>query len=106
MSFVQAFVGSPLAGALGWTLLHSLWQGALAAALLAALLVATRSARIRYAAACAAMLLMAGAFIITLIRLLPETLPAHHPRALAITASLRIIPGASDPWDDRGLSAL
>ncbi len=46
--------------ALGWTLLHFLWQGALVAAVLAAIdaLAARGRPQIRYLAACAAMLLL------------------------------------------------
>ncbi|MGC2671754.1 MAG: GWxTD domain-containing protein [Candidatus Acidiferrum sp.] len=80
MSLLENFVASPLAAAIGWTLLHSLWEGALLSALLAAVLVATRSPRIRYAVACAAMLLMLGAFSLTLILLLPQG--AHGLQAL------------------------
>ena len=58
MKILESFVASPFAGAIGWTLLHSLWEGARIAALLAAVLLATRSARLRYAAACVAMIAM------------------------------------------------
>ena len=64
---------------LGWMLLHSLWQGALAGALLAVALAALRrhGAVIRYAAACTAMLLMAALPLLTGLRLVldPGTLP-------------------------------
>lgn len=72
MSFLQGWVESPLAGAVGWTLLHSLWEGAIISAALAAALMAMRSPRARYAAACGAMLVMLGAFALTLMRMLPE----------------------------------
>lgn len=72
MSLLGRFVGSPLAVAIGWSLLHSLWEGALVSALLAAVLVGVRSPRARYAAACAAMLLMLGGFSLTLILLVPQ----------------------------------
>jgi hypothetical protein len=60
-----------LTDALGWTLLHFLWQGALIALLFAAADAALCNAlaKARYAAACAAMLLMlvcAGAAFVTL----------------------------------------
>jgi bla regulator protein BlaR1 len=48
-------VHTPLAKALGWTLFHSLWQGALAALILLAVLLVVRSPRARYAWACVAM---------------------------------------------------
>ncbi len=106
MSVLQTFVQSPLAGALGWTLLHSLWQGALASAVLCAVLVATRSPRIRYASAFLAMLLIVGGFGATLVRVMPETLhPPHNAGAASIERSLRTAPDVSGPWSDSGLLA-
>jgi beta-lactamase regulating signal transducer with metallopeptidase domain len=57
--------------ALGWTLLHFLWQGALIAGLLAGALVLLRTSgpRVRYAASCAAMLLMLVCAIATFLDL-------------------------------------
>jgi GWxTD domain-containing protein len=66
MSLLKIFVESPWAVAVGWTLLHSLWQGAIISSALAVVLLATRSPKIRYAAACTAMLAMLAAFSITL----------------------------------------
>lgn len=57
--------------ALGWTLFHFLWEGAAIALLLAMVLAATRSPRVRYTAACAALLAMLAAFGITLAVKLP-----------------------------------
>jgi beta-lactamase regulating signal transducer with metallopeptidase domain len=73
MRILESFVASPFAGAIGWTLLHSLWEGALISALLATVMLATRSARVRYAAACVAMLAMVAAFAVTIHRLIPES---------------------------------
>jgi hypothetical protein len=91
--------------ALGWTLLHSLWEGVIIAAALAAILALVRSPRIRYVAACAGMLAMLAAFAITLIHVLPESngggnalvrtnLPPWRelPGMNARTASFRISP--------------
>lgn len=72
MSLLENWVGTPLAGALGWTVLHSLWEGAILAAALAVVLMATRSPRIRYAAACVAMLAMLAGFGVTFIHELPQ----------------------------------
>src|SRR4051812_17841107 len=54
------FLTAPAAQAIGWALLHLLWQGALVAGILAArlALLRNRSAQARYAAACAALALM------------------------------------------------
>ncbi|HEY0405941.1 MAG TPA: M56 family metallopeptidase, partial [Pyrinomonadaceae bacterium] len=56
----ETILRQPVVQALGWTLLHSLWQGTAAALLLAGLLRLLRrsAATVRYAAACAALLLM------------------------------------------------
>jgi GWxTD domain-containing protein len=59
--------------ALGWTLFHFLWEGAAIALLLAMLLLVSRAARVRYWAACAAMVAMLAAFGITLAMKLPKT---------------------------------
>ena len=80
MMALETWVATPLAGAVGWALLHSLWEGALIAAALAAVLVAARSPRIRYAAACTAMLLMLAGFGVTLVRMLPQN--THAARAV------------------------
>jgi GWxTD domain-containing protein len=80
-------LGCDAAGcALGWTLLHSLWQGAIIAAALAAALGAARSPRIRYAAGCVAMLVMLAGFAITLIREMPESANRSQATAPAFPA--------------------
>jgi GWxTD domain-containing protein len=71
MTILEDFVRTPLAGALGWALFHSLWQGAIAAVVLLAVLRVSRSPRARYAAACAAMLAMFICFAITFSHYLP-----------------------------------
>ncbi len=73
MSVLETWVGTPLAAAFGWTLLHSLWEGAILSAALAAALLVIRSPRTRYAAACLAMLMMLGGFGVTLVRVMPES---------------------------------
>src|SRR5450759_4587716 len=72
MRVLEACVASPLAGAIGWTLLHSLWEGAFIAAALAAVLRAVRSPHARYVAACVALLAILGGFGLTLVRVIPE----------------------------------
>jgi len=58
-------VHSAAASALGWTLAHSLWQGALVAVALAAALCLLRSSRARYFAGCLALLTLLAAFCLT-----------------------------------------
>jgi GWxTD domain-containing protein len=78
MNALQHFVASPLAQAIGWTILHSLWQGALLATLLGLVMLAIPSPRVRYVGACAAMLLMVIAFGATLVYFLPAGTPVSH----------------------------
>jgi len=83
MKLLESWVQNPLAAAVGWTLLHSLWEGALIAALLAAALLMIRSSRARYTAGCVAMLVMVGACGFTLIWVMPEA--ANGMRTIART---------------------
>jgi GWxTD domain-containing protein len=57
----------PLIHAVGWSLLHFLWQGAIVALLLtsALRLLRNRSSHLRYAAACCALVLMAASPLVT-----------------------------------------
>jgi GWxTD domain-containing protein len=72
MTTIAHLVETPLAKALGWTLFHSLWEGALAALVLLAALLVMRSPRARYACACAAMVGVLAAFAITFCVLAPR----------------------------------
>lgn len=65
MTLLHIWVQTPTASALGWTLLHSLWQGAAAALALAVAFCVIRSSRVRYAAACLAMAGMMTGFVVT-----------------------------------------
>ncbi len=60
MNWLTLLFQQPFTVALGWALLHFLWQGALIALLLGFANLCLRRARanLRYAAACTAMLLM------------------------------------------------
>ncbi len=107
MNILEAWVETPLAGAVGWTLLHSLWEGAIIMAALAAALVAIRSPRARYAAACVAMLVMLGGFGLTLVRVMPAG--ARGLQAVRTTAfpawNVRAVMGAGGP-SNPGLAAV
>lgn len=100
MRFLENFVSTPIAGAIGWTLLHSLWEGAIVSAVLAAVLLAVRSPRVRYAAACAAMLVMLAGFGLTLLWLLPEHASGRRnvEAPVLYLASLSSGSGAPDRW--------
>lgn len=84
MNLLQFFIASPWAGAIGWALLHSLWEGAIISGVLGAALAGLRSPRARYVAACAAMLAMLAAFGVTLARMMPES--THSTRVLTASA--------------------
>jgi len=70
MIAIDALLGSPLAQAIGWALVHLVWQGAVVAGLLAAALalLQRRSAQARYAVSCAALLLLLGLAAATAVR--------------------------------------
>ncbi|MEN6533433.1 MAG: GWxTD domain-containing protein [Bryobacteraceae bacterium] len=92
MSLIEVLVHTSLAEGLGWSLLHSLWEGALVAAVLAAVLWATKSPRIRYVASCLAMLAILCGFALTMIHVMPGD--GQHVRAV------ETLPYST--WDGRG----
>lgn len=89
MKVIEELVATPLARAVGWTLLHSLWEGAAASVALAIVLAATRSARARYAAACVALLATVAAAIFTVVRLVPNGMDGLR----------NALPLSPAPWD-------
>lgn len=91
MTLLEAVVHAAAANALGWTLLHSVWQGAAVALALAAALARIRSPRTRYAAACAAMGLLVACFLITFVLVFPQTGIAH-----VATGGARAVVSAAD----------
>jgi GWxTD domain-containing protein len=78
MSVLESLVATPMAAAVGWALLHSLWEGAIVSVALAFALTVMKSARGRYAAACIVMLAMLGGFAFTLVRLAPSGMVGAH----------------------------
>jgi len=73
MKSLEMLIANPAAAAIGWTLLHSLWEGMIVAAVLGAMLLILRTARARYLAACAALVALLALFTLTLLRLAPES---------------------------------
>ena len=67
MNLLRAALESPLVNRIGWTLLHFLWEAAVAAALLAIVLaiLRRRSASARYVASCAGLLVLAALPVVT-----------------------------------------
>jgi beta-lactamase regulating signal transducer with metallopeptidase domain len=86
---MNPWLSQTIVQALGWTLVHFLWQGLVIAALLAAglRLFRTSPAHYKYLAACAAMALMALAPLVTfrLVLSQPEPLPAITPISAKIS---------------------
>ena len=111
-TLLEKWVHTPSAVALGWTLVHSLWEGALVALALAGALCILRSGRARYTAGCLALAALLAGFCITFQRILPQyqiqrVAPAHAipPAPLDLgdgsgLASIRSRFGATDllPW--------
>lgn len=73
MKALEILIANPAVGAIGWTLLHSLWEGAIVAAVLRAMLLIFRTARTRYLAACITLLILLALFTVTLLRLAPAS---------------------------------
>src|SRR5438093_13381456 len=99
------YLNSAVAQALGWTLLHFLWEGAVIAALLAvAWLFAHGSSRVRYTLAPLAMLAMPLAFAVTFAILLSQQTAGIIPSARAGSNFLRYMtpvpsaPAVPAPW--------
>jgi bla regulator protein BlaR1 len=76
-----------LTDTLGWTLLHSLWQGAAVALLLAIALCVLRNSRTRYIVACCALALTLLAFVSTFIYFIPP-----HARIFSNAPNLSAAP--------------
>jgi GWxTD domain-containing protein len=98
MNFLDNWVQTAAARALGWTLIHSLWEGAAIALALAIALSVARSSRARYAAGCFAMLALFTGFGETFYRLMPrQTGGPVRVRTLppAVSASLNDRPVAN-----------
>jgi beta-lactamase regulating signal transducer with metallopeptidase domain len=74
MSWLRDLLSQSQVLLLGWTLVHFLWQGALIAVLLSAVLKGMRrsSAESRYAAACGAMIVLLVCPLVTLATFAPE----------------------------------
>jgi len=100
MRIFADLVSPEIMRALGWTLLHFLWQGAAVAALLAGILAFVRRADTRYAVSVAALTLMIAAPATTFTMLWKSApvvpLAAVHAQAapdVAVSASHRIASG-------------
>ena len=114
MNATQLLTG-PLAQAIGWALLHLLWQATIVAGILAAVLalIPRQSANARYSAACGALGLVFALFIATAWRAYDPAVahvsPAPLTEAQATKITLNNVPVvlatiAAETWRDRLLS--
>ena len=80
MSSLENLLAQPLVNAVGWALVHFVWQGAAVAAIVAVLLAGVRraSANVRYLIACVALLVLACMPIATAWCVYPQ--PPTGPR--------------------------
>jgi len=85
MSWIQNLLPPQLTHALGWTLIHSLWQGAALAILLAISLILLRknSSKLRYFIATSALFTLVLASVITFMSLYQTTAPLSNYSSLA-----------------------
>ena len=99
MIALESWMHSPGARALGWTLFHFLWEGALIAGLLAVALSVLKpsAARLRYATACGALAAMVVAFGVTLAVEWPShaAQPAFNVGASAIDVTGAVFDSAA-----------
>src|SRR6059036_2977616 len=90
MSAMETFLTGPRVGAIGWALLHLLWQGVLVAAILAAALALLhrQSANARYLASCGALVLLVALGVATAYR-------AYEPANVGTELSAYVGTGSS-----------
>ncbi len=84
----ESLFAQPIFQALGWALIHFLWQGALVALLYASVreVLQRQTSHVRYAVACGALLLMLAAPIVTTL-VIKRTIPAAHEPEPAVAAA-------------------
>ena len=83
---IQRLIAEPFIQAMGWTLLHFLWQGAVVAAMLALTLAALKNKRanLRYLVSCAALAVMLALPVFTLWII--SSSPSADQTAITMTA--------------------
>jgi beta-lactamase regulating signal transducer with metallopeptidase domain len=118
MNAIQLLTGS-FAQAIGWALLHLLWQATIVAGILAAVLalLPRRSSNIRYAAACGALAIVFGMFVATAIRaydpgvtpIATSTTSLDAPESMTVPLAkipAVIVATAAESWRDRAMDAV
>ena len=110
MTTLLSLVLHPVAQALGWTLLHFLWQGALLGLLawLALALLRGANSKARYGMACTFLVLMVAAPLATFLTLEKQASPSveHLTLKMAAAASLLSTAPADLPFAQRLKAAL
>jgi bla regulator protein BlaR1 len=111
MNFVKTFLSQEVVQALGWTLLHSLWQGALVALALSVLLVFLnrQSAQVRYFIAVTALFTTMALAVFTFFSVYRSAVPAtvYKTSGYALSAPATSLPlvKAESSWFDSLFSA-
>jgi beta-lactamase regulating signal transducer with metallopeptidase domain len=118
MNAIQLLTGS-FAQAIGWALLHLLWQATIVAGILAAVLalLPRRSSNVRYAAACGALAIVFGMFVATAIRaydpavtpIATSTTSLDAPESMTVPLAripAVIVATAAESWRDRAMDAV
>ncbi|MEA2491214.1 MAG: hypothetical protein QOH21_3006, partial [Acidobacteriota bacterium] len=111
----MSLLSSPLAHALGWALLHLLWQGVVVAGILAAALslLSKQGPRTRYAVSCGALVLLLALGVATAWRAYdpleaqPVTVDGQavaQPISLSEVPKLILAAAASETWHDQAAS--
>ena len=100
MTFLETLVETRWAEAVGWTLIHSLWQGLIVAVVLGIVLLATQSPRVRYAVGMVAMMVMVTAFAATFFELVWRTAGDGLPAGRVPFPNWRqAVPQAAAHWE-------
>jgi beta-lactamase regulating signal transducer with metallopeptidase domain len=108
MNGLEMLLGKPIFQALGWTLIHFIWEGAVIAIIYAGVSVLLRrsTANVRYAAACIAMLMMLIAPAVTMFVVSRVQAPSlfGEPPALVTNSQTASVTALS--MDDRPATGL
>src|SRR5712692_521912 len=108
MNGIDMLVTKPILQALGWTLIHFVWEGALVAILYASVSVLLRrsTANVRYAAACFAMLLIliAPAATMFAVSRAQEASLAGAPAAIENAQTVSMIARSADDRQATGFA--
>jgi len=113
MNAMEIFT-APLAQAIGWALLHLLWQATIVAGILAATLtlLSRHSANTRYAVSCAALTLVFAMFVATAVRSYepapaPSAPTASEEKLVPVTrVPVLLAAAATESWRERMVASI